>query len=59
MGLIITIIGVLLIILGVVQHYTGILGTSIVHLSLYIAIAGAVLFVVGVFMWMRGRSAAA
>jgi hypothetical protein len=59
MGLIVTIIGVLLIILGVVQHYTGILGSSILHLSLYIAIAGAVVLVVGVFMWMRGRSAAA
>ena len=59
MGLILTNIGVLLIILGVVQHYTGILGTSIDHLSLYIAILGAVVLVVGVFMWMRGRTAAA
>jgi hypothetical protein len=59
MGLILTIIGVLLVILGVVQHFTGILGTSIVHLSLYIAIVGAVVLVIGVFMMMRGRSAAA
>jgi uncharacterized membrane protein YidH (DUF202 family) len=59
MGLILTIIGVLLIILGVVQHYTLILGNSILHLSLYIAIAGGVLFVVGIFLWFRGRSAAA
>jgi hypothetical protein len=59
MGLILTIIGALLIVLGVVQHYTGILGTSILHLSLYIAIAGAVVLVIGLFMWFRGRSAAA
>jgi hypothetical protein len=59
MGLILTIIGVLLIILGVVQHYTLILGSSIVHLSLYIGIVGAIVLVVGVFMMMRGRSAAA
>jgi hypothetical protein len=59
MGLILTIIGALLIILGVVQHYTLILGNSVLHLSLYLAIAGAVVLVVGVFMWFRGRSAAA
>ena len=59
MGLILAIIGVLLIILGVVQHYTLILGNSILHLSLYLAIAGAVVAVIGIFMWMRGRSAAA
>jgi hypothetical protein len=59
MGLILTIIGVLLIVLGVVQHYTLILGSSIVHLSLYLGIAGAVVAVIGLFMWMRGRSAAA
>ena len=33
MGLILTIIGALLIILGVVQHYTLILGNSILHLK--------------------------
>jgi hypothetical protein len=59
MGLILSIIGALLIILGVVQHYTAILGTSIPRLSLYIAIVGAIVLVVGVFMWFRGRSAAA
>ena len=59
MGLILTVIGVLLIVLGVVQHFTAILGSSIVHLSLYIGIVGAVVAVIGVFMWMRGRSAAA
>ena len=59
MGLILAIIGVLLIILGVVQHYTLFLGNSILHLSLYLAIAGGILFVVGAFLWFRGRSAAA
>jgi len=59
MGLILTIIGALLIILGVVQHYTAILGSSIPRLSLYIGIVGAVVLVVGLFLWFRGRSAAA
>jgi hypothetical protein len=59
MGLILTIIGVLLIILGVVQHYTAIFGSSIPRLSLYIAIVGVVVLVVGLFLWFRGRSAAA
>jgi hypothetical protein len=58
MGLILTIIGALLIILGVVQHYTAILGSSIPRLSLYIGIVGAVVLVVGLFLWFRGRSAA-
>jgi hypothetical protein len=59
MGLILVIIGALLIILGVVQHFTLILGSSVVHLSLYLGIVGAIVLVVGVFMMMRGRSAAA
>lgn len=59
MGRILTIIGVLLIILAVVQHFTAILGASILHLSIYIGVVGAILLVVGVFMMMRGRTAAA
>jgi hypothetical protein len=59
MGLILTIIGVLVLILAVVQHFTAFLGSSITHLSIYLGVVGAILLVVGVFMWMRGRSAAA
>jgi hypothetical protein len=58
MGLILTIIGVLLIILGVVQHFTAFMGSSIDHLSIYIGVVGAVVLVVGLFLWFRGRSAA-
>jgi hypothetical protein len=59
MGLILTIIGVLLVILAVVQHFTGLLGTGVTHLSIYIGVVGAIILVVGVFLMMRGRSAAA
>ena len=59
MAWILIVLGVLLVILGVVQHFTAFLGSSIVHLSLYIGIVGAILLVVGVFLMMRGRSAAA
>jgi high-affinity Fe2+/Pb2+ permease len=46
------------VILGVVQHFTGLLGNSVQHLSIYLAVVGAILLIVGVFMMMRGRSAA-
>ena len=59
MGLILTIIGVLVLILAVVQHFTAFLGSSVTHLSLYLGIIGAVVLVIGLFMWYRGRSAAA
>jgi hypothetical protein len=59
MGLILVILGVLVVILGLVQHYTAFLGASIDHLSIYIGIVGAILIVVGAFLWFRGRSAAA
>jgi hypothetical protein len=59
MGLILAILGVLVLILAVVQHFTAFLGSSILHLSIYIGIVGAVLLVAGVFLMLRGRSAAA
>ena len=59
MGLILAILGILVLILAVVQHFTAFLGASIAHLSIYLGVVGAILLVVGVFLWMRGRSAAA
>jgi hypothetical protein len=59
MGLILIILGVLVVILGLVQHFTAFLGSSVDHLSIYIGVVGAILIVVGAFLWMRGRSAAA
>jgi hypothetical protein len=59
MGLILAIIGALAVILAVVNNRMTLFIPGVEHFNLYLAILGAVLLVIGIFMWMRGRSAAA
>jgi hypothetical protein len=59
MGLILSILGVLVLILAVVNNRVTLFGAGVSHLNLYLAILGGVLLVVGVFLWFRGRSSAA
>jgi hypothetical protein len=59
MGPILAILGALVVILAVVNNRMTLFGAGVQHLNLYLAILGAVLLVVGVFLWFRGRSAAA
>jgi hypothetical protein len=58
-GIILAILGALVVILAVVNNRMTLFSAGIEHFNLYLAILGAVLLVVGVFMWFRGRSAAA
>jgi LPXTG-motif cell wall-anchored protein len=58
-GIILAILGALVAILALVNNRMTLFSTGIEHFNLYLAILGAVLLVVGVFMWFRGRSAAA
>jgi len=52
-GPVLAILGILVIVLGVVQHFTVILGASIAHLSIYIGAVGLILLVPGALMTMR------
>jgi hypothetical protein len=58
-GIILAILGALIVILAVVNNRMVLFGAGVSHLNLYIAIVGAIVLVVGAFMWFRGRNAAA
>jgi uncharacterized membrane protein YeaQ/YmgE (transglycosylase-associated protein family) len=59
LGLILTIVGALVAIFAVVNNRLTLFSPGVAHFNLYLGIVGAVLLVAGVFLVVRGRSAAA
>jgi hypothetical protein len=56
-GPILAIVGILVIVLGLAQHFMGFLGTSIAHLSIYIGVVGVVLLIIGGYLTMSSMRA--
>ena len=52
-GIALVILGVLVIVLGALQHFMGIFGGSIAHLSIYLGVVGLILAIPGALMSMR------
>lgn len=59
LGPILAILGVIIIVVAAVNHFTGILGTSVPHLSIYLGVVGVIVLALGGWLTMQGRRAAA
>ncbi|HEY7092027.1 MAG TPA: hypothetical protein VH393_02540 [Ktedonobacterales bacterium] len=59
LGIILIAVGAILIIVGALQYFTAIPFGNVRHYSIYLGVAGLVLAIPGLFLMMRGRSAAA
>ena len=59
LGTILAIIGIIVAIIGVANHFVALFAKGQAHTSLYIAVVGAVIFVIGLILLMMGRRTAA